>query len=66
MDAFEKVFQDEIAFTYVLPDRIRLKGILRTLQTPGSVRNFLATLFPDTEFGPDWLKSCTARFVSSQ
>lgn len=62
MDAFEKAFQDEIAFTYVLPDRFRLKGILRTLQTPGSVRNFLATLFPDTEFGPDWLKSCTGHF----
>jgi hypothetical protein len=62
MNAFEQVFQDEISFTYTLPDRIRLIGVLRRLQTPGAVRNFLAPLFPDSEFSPDWLKHCTGKF----
>lgn len=59
MNTFEQVFQDEISFTYTLPDRIRLIGVLRRLQTPGAARNLLAPLFPDSEFSPDWLKHCT-------
>jgi len=50
MESIDKVCKNEIKGWYELIDRLRVGGIFRKLQDPGSVVNFMKLLYPEEKY----------------
>ena len=49
MESIDKICKEQIKGWYESIDRLRVGGIIRALQYPGSVANFMKILYPKEE-----------------